>query len=203
MYRTYQKWKTELDRDCQTIAWLDCDMEVSGKKKIVMRLRSAVCSKFKASIATRRNFREKWLCGAEFLRTSNIRNHAKADQHTHEMTLLKREHTRKSGSNSISYAPIPRALNRICDAEKDQVRHKFDITYFMAIGKVLFRKYPQLCELEVHHGVAIGSTYTNEIACKSFTHFIAKSQRRQLFEKLTQAKFFSLLIDGSTDKQCR
>ena len=70
----------------------------------------------------------------------------------------------------------------------------------MAIEKISFRKYPQLCELEARHGIAIGSAYTNEIACKSFTHFIAESQRRQLFEKLTQAKFFSLLIDGSTDK---
>ena len=53
-YSTYQKWKTELDRDCQTITWLDCDTEVSGEKKIVTRLRCAVCSKFKASIATRK-----------------------------------------------------------------------------------------------------------------------------------------------------
>ena len=121
-YSTYQKWKTELDHDCQTITWLDCDTEVSGEKKIVTRLRCAVCSKFKASITTRRNFSEKWLWGAESVRTSNIRDHAKADQHTHAMTLLKREHARKSGSDPTSYAPIARALNRISDAEKDQLR---------------------------------------------------------------------------------
>ena len=199
-YTTYQKWKTELDRDCQTVTWLDCDTEVSSKKKIVTKLRCAVCSKFKTSIATRRNFSEKWLLGAESVRTSNIRDHAKADQHTHAMTLLKREHARKSGSDPTSYAPIARALNRISDAEKDQLRHKFDIAYFMAIEKISFRKYPQFCELEARHGVAIGSVYTNGIACKSFTHFIAESQRRRLFEKLAQARFFSLLIDGSTDK---
>ena len=147
-----------------------------------------------------RNFSENWLWGAESVRTSNIRDHAKADQHTHAMTLLKREHARNSGSDPTAYAPIARALNRISDAEKDQLRHKFDIAYFMAIEKISFQKYPQLCELEARHGVAIGSSYTNEIACKSFTHFIAESQHRQLFEKLTQAKFFSLLIDGSTDK---
>ena len=170
---------------------------MSREKKIVTRLQCSVCSKFKVSIATRRNFSEKWLWGAESVHTSNIRDHAKADQHTHAMTLLKREHARKSGSDPTSFAPIARVLNRISDAKKDQLRHKFNIAYFMAIEKISFRKYPQLCELEACYRVAIGSAHTNEIACKSFTHFIAKSQHQQLFEKLTQAKFFSLLIDGA------
>ena len=57
----------------------------------------------------------------------------------------------------------------------------------------------RLCELEARHGVGIGTTYTNEIAGKTFAHYIAESNRQQLLEKLAQAKFFSLLIDGSTD----
>ena len=32
------------------------------------------------------------------------------------------------------------------------------------------------------------------------THYIAKSRHQQLFEKLTQTKFISLLMDGLTDK---
>ena len=164
------------------------------------KLRCAVCTKFKASIASRRNFSEKWLLGADSVHTSNIRDHAKADQHTHAMNLLKREHARESGSDPSSYAPIARALHKISDSEKDQLRHKFDIAYLTAIEKISFRKYPQLCELEARHGVTIGSTYTNEIAGKTFTHYIAESHRQQLFLKLTQTKLVSLLMDGSTDK---
>lgn len=199
-YTTYQKWKTELDCECQTVTWLDCDTELSGRKKLVTKLRCSVCAKFKANIFSRRNFSEKWLLGAESVRTSNIRDHAKADQHVHAMNLLKREHARASGSDPTSYAPIARALNRISDSEKDQLRHKFDIAYFTATEKISFRKYPRLCELEARHGVAIGNTYTNEIAGKTFTHYIAESRRLQLFERLRQAKFLSVLIDGSTDK---
>jgi hypothetical protein len=80
------------------------------------------------------------------------------------------------------------------------LRHKFDIAFFLAKEKVSFRKYPQLCQLEGHHGVAIGSSYTNEVACKTFTHYIAESWRQQLCQKLHQAKFFSVLMDGSTDR---
>ena len=57
-----------------------------------------------------------------------------------------------------------------------------------------------MCELEARHGVAIGSAYTNKIAGKTFTHYMAESQRKQLLERLQQAKFFSQLMDGSTDK---
>ena len=53
-------------------------------------------------------------------------------------------------------------MHRISDSEKDQLRHTFDIAYFIAVEKILFRKYPQLCKLEAHHGVAIGRMYTNE-----------------------------------------
>ena len=120
---------------------------MSGIKKIVTRLRFAVCCIFKVSIATRRNFSEKWLLGAESVHTSNIRDHAKADHHTHAMSLLKKKHARRSGSNPTSYAPIAMALYRISDAEKDQLRHKFDIVYFMAIENISF--------LNARHGVAI------------------------------------------------
>ena len=34
-YATYQKWKGELDRDCQTVSWLDCESKVVAGKRIV------------------------------------------------------------------------------------------------------------------------------------------------------------------------
>ena len=138
--------------------------------------------------------------GAESICTSNIHDHAKAEQHVHAMNLLKTEHAIQSGSDPTTCAPIARAVYQLTDTEKDQLRHKSDITYFTAIEKLSFRKYLQLCELEAHHGVAIRSTYTNEIGCKTFIHYKAESRRLQLFDRLTQAKFFSLLMDGSTDK---
>ena len=45
----------------------------------------------------------------------------------------------------------------------------------------------------------VGTAYRNPNAGKTFCHFIAESRREQLVEKLTKAKFLSLLIDGSMD----
>lgn len=77
---------------------------------------------------------------------------------------------------------------------------KFDIAYFVAIENLPFTKYAKLCELESCHGVAVGTSYANENAGKEFIHYIAESKREELRETLRTAKFFSLLLDGSTDK---
>ena len=57
-YETFKKWRTELDRENQTVLWLDCDTVSEGGKKAVKRLRCSVCSTFKASIRGKHNFSE-------------------------------------------------------------------------------------------------------------------------------------------------
>ena len=60
-------------------------------KRIVSKLRCSMCAKFKVKIVSRRNFSNRWIVGANSVCTSNIRDHARADQHTHAMNLLKKE----------------------------------------------------------------------------------------------------------------
>ena len=43
---------------------------------------------------------------------------------------------RASGSGSCSFAPIARALSHLPDEEKEQLRRKFDIAYFIALEKL-------------------------------------------------------------------
>ena len=61
------------------------------------------------------------------------------------------------------------------------------------------RKYPAICELEAKHGVDLGTNYRTQTARSSFVHYSAEAIREELPEKLRKAKFFSLLLDGSTD----
>ena len=69
----------------------------------------------------------------------------------------------------------------------------------MATENLPFTMYPKICELEAHHGVCIGTSYINENAGNEMIHYIAESRRQELMKKLANAKFFSLLLDGSTD----
>ena len=47
----------------------------------------------------------------------------------------------------------------------------------------------------------VGKNYTTETSARSFTDFIAQAQRKKLGIALQQAKFFSILLDGSTDSK--
>ena len=38
-YSTFQKWKCELDRECKTVTWLDCETIVEGGAKVVNKLK--------------------------------------------------------------------------------------------------------------------------------------------------------------------
>ena len=47
----------------------------------------------------------------------------------------------------------------------------------------------------------MGKSYTTEIACRNFTHYIAECIKQTLYNRLGTANFFSLLLDGSTDSE--
>lgn len=62
-----------------------------------------------------------------------------------------------------------------------------------------FTKYPRICELEKKHGVELGASYLNIESSKTFCHFIAESKCQALVDQIAKVKFFSILLDGSTD----
>ena len=64
---------------------------------------------------------------------------------------------------------------------------------------IAFDKYSLLCELEARHEVDVGHAYKMAPSAKSFTHYIVQCQREQFLGFLSQNKFYSFLMDGSTD----
>jgi len=187
-----------MDREYSTISWLDCETQVSARKKVVTKLRCSVCSKFKDRIATRRNFSNRWIEGADSMRTSNIRDHARADQHVHAMMFYKRECAKGDSAGaccSYNTSSIATALYKLPDLEKSQLRVKFDLAYFIAREQMSFRMYSKLCELQAWHGVSVD---TNEVAGKTFIHYIAEVKRQELLET-SQSSLFFFLLDGSAD----
>ena len=79
-------------------------------KKIVEKLKCKVCTEFVDKIRGRKHFSDKWICGADSVRTSNVRDHLHNDQHSHTMSLLKKQRAEASGLGSVSYAPIAKAF---------------------------------------------------------------------------------------------
>ena len=116
------------------------------------------------------------------------------------MNLLEREHAIARGDGPSTYAPIAKAIEKMSAVESARLRRRFDIAYLVATEKLSYLKYPSICELEKKHGVDIGVAYTNEGSGRMFVHYIAETRRREIVDKINNVKFFSILLDGSTDK---
>ena len=79
-HTTYLMWKhDDLDCDCSTMSWLDCETHIGTRKKVVTKLLCSIFKTFKERNDHRRNFSEWWIVGANSVRMSNIRDHLRAD----------------------------------------------------------------------------------------------------------------------------
>ena len=92
LYETFKKWQRDFDKELQSLAWLDCVTMFQSGKKVVVALRCSICCRFKERIQSSHNFSDKWILGADLLRTSNIRDCSKTNQHVQAIRLLAKEH---------------------------------------------------------------------------------------------------------------
>ncbi len=120
----FKEWQRDFDRECKTLTWLECATAIENGKKVVKKLKCSVCTQFEDRIMGRKNFSNKWIVGAESVRTSNLRDHAQTDQHSHAMMLLNKERWKAQGlrHSKSSYAPIVKALHKLPDQERERIR---------------------------------------------------------------------------------
>ncbi len=138
---------------------------------MVMQLKYRVCTKFKNKICSRKNYSDNWVSGANSVRTTDIIDHAKSDQHWHAMNFQRKEQVQAQGASVICYSPIARSLNTLPDEDRGKLRRKFEIDYFVAAEQLVFRKYLRICALEAKHGVDLGSSYLHENSGKQFVRY--------------------------------
>jgi len=107
------------------------------------------------------------------------------------MEIEQREQAQAKGQSLfIPSSSIPEAFSKIGKQERSRFKVKFDIAYFVNVEKMTFAKYPKLCQLEALHRVDLGTNYRNDVACKTFCHFISQSKHQSLTNELTKANFF-------------
>ena len=99
------------------MTWLDCEIRNDGGKTFVDKLKCKVCAEFVDKIRGKKNFSDKWISGADSVRTSNVCDHTRNDQHDYAMLLLKKWRAESSGLGPASYAPIANAYLRTRETE--------------------------------------------------------------------------------------
>ena len=98
--------------------------------------------------------------GADSIRTSNFKDHATTDQHTHATLLSKKEQAEAAGQGPSSYAPVAKALHHLSEDAKGPLRAKCCLCD--CHGEASFFQIPNSL---ARHGVNIGTSYLNHSAC--------------------------------------
>ncbi len=185
------------------MTWLNCETDQQDKS-LVDTLWCSVCRRYENGICSFKNFSRAWIDGSNNHKTSNVSDHARSEPHKAAMMLLRKEQAKTRNEPITSYSPIARSLlsTSMDPAVRERVKKKFDISFVLAKEHIPFTKYPAIHQLEERHGVDLGAAYKNRDSAQNFTHYIAESQRRQLQTDLgaSDCNFYSVLMDGSTDK---
>ena len=171
-------------------------------KSLVSTLWCVVCRQYKTRICRLKNFSRAWIDGSSNHKMSNITDHASSEPHKAAMMHFHKDQAKSRNDPVTSYSPIARSLlsSSMDPAVRERVKKKFEISFVLAKEHITFLKYPAIHELEERHGVDLGATYKNRESARNFVHYIAESQRRQLHVNLASCHFYSVLMDGSTDK---
>ena len=195
---TFEKWQRNYDKEHQTLTWLKCEVDKSDRSLVAL-LWCLACREYESRICSLKNYSHAWVTGSENQRTSNVLDHVVSDQHKAAMAHLRTAQARARKEPVTSYATIARSLLMLDETERGRMRRKFDLCYLLAKEGIAFEKYTALYELEARHGIDLGPAYKTAPSAKLFTHYIAESQRQQFFQELSETKFCSFLMDGSTD----
>lgn len=183
------------------MAWLRAEMD-GHDKSLVSTLWCVVCRLYETRICGLKNVSRAWIDGSSNHKTSNLTDHANSEPHKAAMMYYRKDQAKSRNESVTSYSPIARSLlsSSMDPAVRERVKKKFDIGFLLAKEHIPFLKYPAIHELEERHGVDLGATYKNRDSARNFVHYIAESQRQQLRVSLASRHFYSVLMDGSTDK---
>ena len=195
---TFMKWQRSYEVEYQSLTWLRADIEADNQVKNVWCF---VCRKYESKLCSLKNYSNAWVAGSANLKASNVTDHAKSEQHKAAMGYW----CRAQNEPITSYSPIARSFASSSDLDptvKERVKRKFDISFLIAKEHVPFTKYAAIHDLEERHGVDLGLAYKNRDSAANFVHFIAESQRQHFYDTLRTSRchFYSVLMDGSTDK---
>ena len=83
-----EKWKTDHDRELDTLTWLTYKM---ADRNHVDSMSCSVCTCFRAKIQGMRNFSQAFIEGTQNLRASSFKDQAASEMHKRLWMLLKKE----------------------------------------------------------------------------------------------------------------
>ncbi|XP_077980195.1 E3 SUMO-protein ligase KIAA1586-like [Glandiceps talaboti] len=185
-----QSWKIEF-KD-----WLVTD-DSAREQKLYCKL----CRTVYAPIAKKTQHADKYkkysngsfVRGSTNLRHEALKTHENSDGHKYAKQYL----DAKNAAPGESVAE--RALQSMNTATIDKLSKLFRNAHALAKKSRPISDFRWQCSLDKQKGVDIGHTYHNDKSAQQFLVAISEVERAKIESKLSQARYCSLLSDGSTD----
>lgn len=199
------KWKETTLAKYMANEWLVLN---TADNSTVARLNCSVCKKYSEKIKGMKQFSHAWAFdGSTNLRLSNAQDHATGEPHKRALELYLKERgtsaneraDKMSAFTSSGQQLVTTGIANMRASDLAETKVKFETAYYIAKDELPLSKYPGLLNLEERHGVTVGNAYRNIVSCSEFITSISDELENQLKKKLTTAKFYSVLSDGSTD----
>jgi hypothetical protein len=96
--------------------------------------------------------------------------------------------------------PLAMCVKKMDEKAFDYLKTLFNVSYYIAKNNKPFTDFSGLLELSEKLGVQLQDEYNNTTRCKDFISQTARVISSELISELENAKYVSLLLDGSTDK---
>jgi len=175
----------------------------------VSSLNCSVCKTYGEKVKSLKNFSTVWaFSGSTNLRLSNAEDHARGEPHKRAINLHFKEKkglcaTERAeamkGTNNPGQQLITTGFANMQASDLATTKMKFEVAYFIAKEELPLAKYEQIVRLKEKHGVEIGKAYRNRKSCNKFISAIGDQLAKDLENKLSNANFFSVLVDSSED----
>lgn len=193
---TVEKWKHNDLAQYEADTWLDYDTSKTETGKYCTVLKCKVCTQFQSSIEKRKNFSRAFIDGSTNFRLTNVIDHANSDMHKIALSLFHVE----NGQKSQPFKNKPTLEFKLNATQVEDLRRKFDISYFIVKEELPLAKYEKILNLEKRHGVPHSSVYSNRTAATEFISYQAKELQTELSKDIAKSNFYSIMFDGTTDK---
>ena len=97
-------------------------------------------------------------------------------------------------------APMEKHLNNLSAEEQNRMRMLINTAHFTAKEDVAMKKFHKLCDLQEKNGLAMGQNYRNDRSYREFVDVVAETTREDISKEIDDAKFVTVLADGTTDR---
>ena len=123
---TVNKWKSQFEREHETLLWLGCDEDADNKFLIAV-LWCQACRTHERSITGLKNFSRAWIVGSTNQKISNVADHAKSEQHHTAMSRVHVEAAKASNLPVTTYSPLACSLLKMDESTQEHMKKKFDV----------------------------------------------------------------------------